>query len=186
MFFFTEPQSCIGKPFYSLYYVALFTGMRRSELLGLKWSDIDLDAGRLSVRRGYHRRDGKDTFSKPKSKRSTRTIALSPSTVEVLKNHMNTKNGDLVFHRANGRPINPNTVTWQWKEDSIAAGVPVIRLHDARHTHATILLSQGVHPKVVQERLGHASIQITLDLYSHIVPGLQEAAAYNFDKVLTK
>lgn len=82
-----------------------------------------------------------------------------------------------------GKPLRPNTVTRAWTLLAIRAGVKVIRLHDARHTHASLMLKQGIHPKVVQERLGHAIIQMTLDTYSHVTPGLQQAAAESFDKL---
>jgi len=88
---------------------------------------------------------------------------------------------DLVFSTVEGKPLRPNTITRAWKILAARAGVKVIRLHDARHTHASLMLKQNVHPKVVQERLGHSTIAITLDTYSHVSPGLQEAAAKRFD-----
>ena len=94
------------------------------------------------------------------------------------------KDDDLVFGHFEGGPLRPNTVTRAWRVLAARAGVKAIRLHDARHTHASLMLKQGTHPKVVQERLGHASIQITIDTYSHVVPGLQQAAAESFDKLL--
>jgi integrase len=94
------------------------------------------------------------------------------------------KDSDLVFSDLESRPLRPNTVTRAWTMLATRAGVKVIRLHDARHTHASIMLKQGIHPKIVQERLGHASIQMTLDTYSHVAPGLQQAAARSFDKLL--
>jgi integrase len=90
---------------------------------------------------------------------------------------------DLVFSTIEGKPLRPNTITRAWTMLTAKAGVKPIRLHDARHTHASIMLKQGVHPKIVQERLGHSSIEITLDIYSHVMPGLQEAAAKRFDDV---
>ncbi len=90
---------------------------------------------------------------------------------------------DLVFSML-GKPLRPNTVTRAWSMLAAKAGVKVIRLHDARHTHASLMLKQGIHPKIVQERLGHASITMTLDTYSHVTPGLQEAAAESFDRVV--
>ena len=92
---------------------------------------------------------------------------------------------DLVFSNL-GKPLRPNTVTYAWVRVATRAGVKVIRLHDARHTHASLMLKQGIHPKVAQERLGHASIQMTLDIYSHVALGIQEAAAQSFDKLLNK
>ena len=90
---------------------------------------------------------------------------------------------DLVFSTL-GKPLLPNTITHAWSKLVRHSGLKVIRLHDARHTHASIMLKQGIHPKIVQERLGHSSIQITLDTYSHVAPGLQEAAANRFDDIL--
>ena len=95
------------------------------------------------------------------------------------------KDDDLVFCQLDGKPLLPNTVTHAWIKLVRRTGIKPIRLHDARHTHASLMLKQGAHPKVVQERLGHAGIQITLDTYSHVAPGLQEAAARRFDEVLT-
>ena len=91
---------------------------------------------------------------------------------------------DLVFSHYDGKPLLPNTVTHAWKKLTRKCGLAGIRLHDARHTHASLLLKQGVHPKVVQERLGHGSIQITLDTYSHIVPSMQQAATNKFDEIV--
>lgn len=93
-------------------------------------------------------------------------------------------NDDLVFSTPERKPLRPNTITRAWTILAARAGLKVIRLHDARHTHASLMLKQGVHPKIVQERLGHASIQITLDTYSHVAPGLQEAAALQFDNIV--
>ena len=92
---------------------------------------------------------------------------------------------DLIFSTIYGNPIHPNIITIAWSRLAKRVGLSGIRLHDARHTHASLMLKQGIHPKIVQERLGHSSIQITLDTYSHVVPGLQEAAANRFDEVLT-
>ena len=92
---------------------------------------------------------------------------------------------DLVFSTPEGKPLRPNTISRAWAALATRAGVKVIRLHDARHTHASLMLKSGVHPKIVQERLGHASIQITLDTYSHVAPGLQQAAAEGFDKLVS-
>ncbi|MFC1905792.1 tyrosine-type recombinase/integrase [Chloroflexota bacterium] len=89
-----------------------------------------------------------------------------------------------MFSTLEGKPLRPNTITRAWAIVASRAGVKVIRLHDARHTHASIMLKQGIHPKIVQERLGHSSIAMTLDTYSHVAPGLQQAAAESFDKIL--
>jgi integrase len=91
---------------------------------------------------------------------------------------------DLVFTKEDGSPLRPNTVTRAWHDLAVKCGLPVIKLHEARHTHASLLLAQGVHPKIVQERLGHSTIAMTLDTYSHTIPGIQRKAAQDFDKIL--
>ncbi len=186
-------EAARGTQYYALFYTALFTGMRRSELLALRWQDIDFIYGQIYVNRSLHQfKDGSFIFTQPETAKSRRTIALPPSAFVVLNEHRKAKeaeclllgtsltDSDLVFS-ALGKPLRPNTVSRAWANLAARAGVRVIRLHDARHTHASLMLKQGIHPKVVQERLGHASIQITLDTYSHVAPGLQEAAAQRFD-----
>ena len=124
-------------------------------------------------------------------------IALSPLTASVLREHREKqalervmlgaqlKDDDLVFSDPEGKPLLPNTVTHAWIKLVRRTRLKPIRLHDARHSHASILLKLGTHPKIVQERLGHAGIQITLDTYSHVAPGLQEAAAARFEQAFT-
>jgi len=183
--------------YYALFYMALFTGMRRSELLALRWSDIDLILCQLSVTRAlHHLQDGTLIFSQPKTAKGRRLISLSPSTAVVLREHreqqekmkrqlgLTVTEDDLVFCQADGKPLLPNSVSHAWTKLASRTGLKGVRLHDARHTHASLLLKQGVHPKIVQERLGHASIQITLDTYSHVAPGLQQAAANRFDDIV--
>ncbi len=183
--------------YYSLFYTLLFTGCRRSEALALRWSDLDLLLCQLSVTRSMQFVDNKVTFKQPKTVKSRRLIALSPSTVEVLQEHWDAQkrmrqsldlplvtDNDLVFSHWDGRPLLPNSVTHAWMKLVRRCGLKGIRLHDARHTHASLLLKQGVHPKIVQERLGHAGIAVTLDLYSHVAPGLQQAAANKFDDIV--
>jgi integrase len=97
---------------------------------------------------------------------------------------MTLSDDDLVFSQIDGKPLLPDSVSHAWRNLACRTGLKGIRLHDARHTHASLMLKQGVHPKIVQERLGHATIAITLDTYSHVVPGLQEAAATGFDKMV--
>jgi integrase len=171
--------------------------MRRSELLALRWSDVDLLLCQLSVTRTlHHLKDESTIFRQPKTDKGRRLIALTPSTVSVLKEHKRKqiaqrivsgstlKADDLLFSQEDGRPLLPGTVSHAWIKLIQRAGLKNIRLHDARHTHASLMLKQGIHPKIVQERLGHASIQITLDTYSHVAPGLQQAAANRFDDIL--
>jgi len=185
---------------YELYYLALFTGMRRSELLALRWIDVDFIYCQIYVNRSIHRlRDGNYIYTEPKPEKSRRTIALSPSVILLLKEYKEQQviehamlgvplsdNDDLIFCRLDGSPLRPNTVTHAWNVLAAQAGLKVIRFHDARHTHASLMLKAGTHPKIVQERLGHSSIGMTLDTYSHVAPGLQEAAANKFDSMVTR
>ncbi len=188
--------------YYPLFYTYLFTGMRRSELLAVRWCDVDLLGMQISVSRTMQYLDKVEnhvTFKEPKSKKSRRLIDLSPSTVLVLQEHRKAQEkareslelsplseNDLVFTHWDGSPLLPDSITHAWVKLVRKCGLRGIRLHDARHTHATIMLKQGVHPKVVQERLGHATISTTLDTYSHVSPGMQAAAAKGFDDILKK
>lgn len=184
--------------YYSLFFTYLYTGFRRSELLSVRWSDCDLLGMTLSVNRGMEYLHGIVTFKEPKTKSSRRLIALTPKNCVVLREHRAaqdktrkeldlplTKEVDLVFCHEDGTPMLPDTITHAWLKLVRRNGQAGIRLHDARHTHASLLLKAGVHPKVVQERLGHASIAITLDTYSHIIPSMQKDAALAFDKAIT-
>ena len=184
-------------PYYAIFYTALFTGMRRSELLALRWQDVNFMLSQVYVSRSLHQlRDGKFIFRSPKTAKGRRMVALPPSAILVLSAHYEKQKlerallggkpltaDDLVFSTLEGKPLRPNTVTRAWTIIAARAGLRVIRLHDARHTHASLMLKQGIHPKIVQERLGHSTIAITLDTYSHVSPGLQEAAAKRFDEV---
>ncbi|MBU2535419.1 MAG: site-specific integrase [Chloroflexi bacterium] len=184
-------------PYFALFHTVLYTGLRRSEALGLQWQDIDFVFCQLSVRRGlHHLKDGSYVFTEPKSEKSRRTIALSPVALLVFRDHRQRQEQDgllagkplqetnLVFSQPDGKPLRPNTITRAWQSAAKKASVKPIRFHDARHSHASMLLKGGVHPKVVQERLGHSSIEMTLDIYSHVVPGIQEAAARRFDDLI--
>jgi len=188
--------------YYALFYTYLFTGMRRSELLAVRLCDVDLLGLQISVSRTMQYLSGVKnhvTFKEPKSKKSRRLIALSPSTAFVLDEHLKSQEkmreslqlppiteNDLVFSHWDGTPLLPDSITHAWVKLVRKCGLKGIRLHDARHTHATIMLKQGVHPKVVQERLGHSTISTTLDTYSHVSPGMQEAAARGFDDILNR
>ncbi len=193
-------ESARQTPYFALFHTAFFTGMRRSELLGLRWCDLVLLLCKISVTRSLHvLKGGKVVIRQPKSAKGKRSIDLSPLTVSVLREYREKQqlertmltlgkpltDDDLVFSDIEGKPLLPNTVTHAWIKLVRRTGIKPIRLHDARHTHASLMLKQGTHPKIVQERLGHASIQITLDTYSHVAPGLQEAAAARFDQAFT-
>lgn len=183
-------------PYHVLFYAALYTGMRLGELLGLRWCDVDLDMGCLSVVQALYKRSGICRMTMPKTPSSRRRIALSPSLTLLLREYeaeQRTKSillgkvpadGDLVFSHPDGKPLDPGVVSHTFAKVLRKAKLPHIRFHDLRHTHATLLLKVGIHPKIVSERLGHASIGITLDTYSHVLPGLQEKAAERFDDLV--
>lgn len=171
--------------------------MRRGELLGLRWTDIDLEAGVVRVVQSMQRISGQGiVFGAPKTRLSRRAVALSPDGVLTLRQHRRRQaearllagpaheDRDLVFATGIGTPLGPGNVVRTRYHVRRAAGLPTLRLHDLRHAHATLLLQQGVHPKIVSERLGHASIGITLDTYSHVLPGMQAAAAAQLDSLL--
>jgi integrase len=175
---------------FPLWRLAATTGMRRGELLGLSWGDVDLDKARLTVRRQLIRMGRRTGFGRPKTEAGRRCISLDPTTVEVLRRHKcrhavtwrddelsDPAELDLVFCRADGNGRDPDVVSHQFADLVRLAGLPKIRLHDLRHTHATLALQAGVHPKVVQERLGHASVKVTLDTYSHVMPPMHQEAA---------
>lgn len=190
-------EAAKSTPYYPVFYLALFTGMRRSELLALRWCDVDLVMGEVSVTRSlHHLRNGDNIIRQPKTTKARRQVALPPTATLVLREHKekralecamlgtSLRDDDLIFSQLNGGPLLPDTVSHAWTKMAKRAGLKHFRLHDGRHTHASLLLKQNVHPKVVQERLGHATISTTLDLYSHVAPGLQEAAAARFDEAL--
>jgi integrase len=171
---------------YSLWTLAATTGMRRSELLGLRWRDIDLDGSRLSVVQTLVMVKGELIFGEPKTKRSARVVHLDAGTVAVLRRHRietlerglqtGTPVPDLVF-TLDDEPIRPSLASRRFPKLAQQAGLPRIRFHDLRHTWATLALANGIHPKIVSERLGHSSIAITLDTYSHVTGTLQADAA---------
>ncbi len=182
--------------YYVYFATLLYTGLRRGELLALRWRNLDLVKGMLTVvETAYKLGNGDYIIKEPKTAQSRRTISLPLSLVELFKVYridqellriqlgVSLNVDDFVFIRPDGRPINPNAVTLAFRRIIKKAGLKDIRIHDLRHTHATLMLKAGVNPKVVSERLGHASISITLDIYSHVLPGMQEAAAEKFDKL---
>lgn len=192
-------ENATDSPYYALFYTVLFTGMRRSEILALRWQDIDFIYGQIYVNRSLHQlKDGTFVFTQAKSAKSNRTIALTPSTIIALRKYRDKQklerellgipfdDSSLVFSDIEGKPYRPNTITRAWTTLANKCGLKQIRFHDARHTHASLMLKQGIHPKVVRERLGHSSIQMTIDTYSHVAPGIQEAAANSFDEMLKR
>ncbi len=171
------------------YRLLIATGMRRGEALGLRWSSVDLDAGRLMIERSLTVVDDVIMWSPPKTARSRRSLSLDPATVAVLRAHRRAQleervaagelwnEGDLVFCDEVGERLHPDRFTKWFQAARRRAGVPAIRLHDLRHTWATLALQAGIHPKIVSERLGHATTGITMDIYSHVQPTLDAEAA---------
>ncbi|MGD9935201.1 MAG: tyrosine-type recombinase/integrase [Dehalococcoidia bacterium] len=166
------------------------TGMRRGEVLGLRWRDVDLDAGRAAVVQTVISVNSKVQFSTPKTARGRRSVALDPVTTAAVRAHkarqlqerlalgLGRSGPDhLVFAQKDGSPVDPGYYSGRFQTLSRAAGLPRIRMHDLRHSHATLALGAGIPAKVVSDRLGHANIAITLDTYSHVLPALQEEAA---------
>ncbi len=174
---------------YAAYLLMATTGMRRGEGLGLRWSDLNFDQGRAAIRQTVIAVHHEVSFGTPKTAKGRRTVTLDAVTISALREHRKRQNAerlligsgwrdnDLVFCRVDGEPLHPERFSRSFAERVRQLGLPKIRLHDLRHGWATMALAAGVHPKVVQERLGHASISITLDTYSHVSPALHGEAA---------
>ena len=183
----------------ALFDFLLGTGCRPGEGLALRWQDLDLQAGTATILRALTKANGKLVFGPPKTAGSRRAIPLPPSLVVVLREHRKRqaehamklgpaydRAGDLVFANEAGTPLDlRNVVKRHFKPILKAAGLPAeLRLYDLRHSHATALLAAGVHPKVAAERLGHASTRMTMDVYSHVLPGMQEEATRRIEESL--
>ena len=180
----------------ALFSLLLTTGMRPGEALALKWKDVDLDGYKVTVNRTLTRIAGNWSIEEPKTSRSRRTIPIPISVVEHLKDFKKEQaaeilqakvyaNHGFVFAGKTGDPLDErNIVNRHFKPLLKSAGLPIIRLYDLRHTCATLLLSAGENPKVVSERLGHASVTLTMDTYSHVLPDMQEAATKKLEDML--
>lgn len=190
-----------GERFATMFSFALATGCRPEEYFSLQWKDIDFEKGTATIRRALitHRTGGGWHFSEPKTKQSRRTIPLPTSTLKELKTHrrnqleaklkLGTKwsDFDLVFPSEVGTPLNPANITRAFKKALENAEIRTsIRLYDLRHTTATLLLQAGVNPKVVSERLGHSTIVLTLDVYSHVLPSMQKDATEQLEELIFK
>jgi integrase len=175
--------------------LGVLCGLRRGEIAALRWQHIDLAGGQLAVVESAEQTTVGIRYKKPKSGRA-RTVALSSSVVEELRLHrigqaeellrVGIRQNDATFvcAREDGMPLQPYTFTQAWRRIAANGSLPRVRFHDLRHAHATHLLASGVHPKVASERLGHSKVGITLDLYSHVLPGMQEDAAARVDEAL--
>lgn len=177
-------EAAIGERLEALYVVAVGTGLRLGELFGLQWPDVDLEAGMINVQRSLSEVNGRLTLGEPKTAKSRRQVDLPQEVVDALHAHRKRMlvEGhaavEYVFCNSIGGPLRRSHFHAQHYKPLLAkAGLPAIRFHDLRHTSATLLLSAGVHPKVVQERLGHSNISMTMDTYSHVLPTMQKEAA---------
>ncbi|MDQ6949552.1 MAG: site-specific integrase [Actinomycetota bacterium] len=185
-----------GSRWHTLWVLLGTTGMRLGESLGLKWDDVDLQQGRLVVRRTLLRHPGRGLiFAPPKTEKSRRTIYLSGVARRSLLHHrqgeperraqaVDWREYGLVFTNLRGGPVESGEINRTLTRCLQRVGLPHIRVHDLRHTVASILLESGVHPKIVQELLGHSTIRLTLDTYSHLTPALHQEAARTMDRVI--
>jgi integrase len=180
----------------NLYHLILVTGMRRGEAIGLRWEDLDLDGACLFVVQQITEVHGRSVVGTPKTKRGTRLVPIDNDTVAILRRHREMQDVErtawgpawndagLVFTREDGRPLRPEYATRHFQALAERSGLRAIRLHDLRHTNASLALEAGVEMKVVSERLGHSQISITADLYTHVNRGLGRAAAEQIARVL--
>jgi len=187
-----------GDPLEALYIAALGTGLRQGELLGLRWRDIDFDTVTITVRAQLQRVRGEWRLMEPKTARARRTLGVDPMVVEALREHRvrqfqdrllagsrwRDPIPDLVFRNGVGNPLDAPTVTHRFQRALERAGLPRMRFHDLRHGAASLLLSQGVHPRVVMEQLGHSQISLTMNTYAHVASELQRDAARRLGSIL--
>jgi len=182
----------------ALYVLAIHTGLRQGELLGLKWDDVDLEDGSLQVRRTLTMTKDGPVFTSPKTTGSRRSVKLTSKAIEALKRHLERQLGEidkvgplwsengLIFASETGEPLDRRAVTkLKFKPLLKRAGLPEVRFHDLRHTCATLLLTRNVNPKIVSEMLGHSTIAITLDTYSHVLPNMRDQAAAAMEEALS-
>jgi integrase len=174
---------------FALWRALAMTGMRRGEALGLAWQDLDMEMGHLTIRRAWVPVNGVGQMSEPKTRRGRRTIALDPVTLEALQGHAARQADDqshcsgvwtdsgLVFTGTDGQPLPPWAVSKLFRDLSKAALLPPIPLHGLRHSYATLALASGVNPRIVSGRLGHSTVALTLDVYSHVLPQADRQAA---------
>jgi integrase len=179
---------------YGLLVLAVTTGLRRGELLALRWQDVSLDEGVLRVRRTLLRLDGRLVFGEPKSASSVRTVPVPPATRDVLRAHRSLIQAEssaegwqdfgLVFPSRIGTPIEPTNVNRWFRELRERAGLPWLRLHDLRHAFATFMLDQGADLRLIMETLGHSQISVTADLYTHVLKPRQRTASEAVDTLI--
>ncbi|MDN9011061.1 site-specific integrase [Brevibacillus laterosporus] len=183
--------------YFIAFVLAIYTGMRRGEILGLRWKDVDFEQAKISIQQTLYRPAKQGiTFQEPKTKSAKRRISIPNFVIDELKAHKVRQNKnklqygegyqdfDLIVAYDDGRPQDPRNLLRHYERLIKGCELPPIRFHDLRHTHATMLLQLGEHPKVVSERLGHSRVGITMDVYSHVMPDMQKDAADNFEKMM--
>jgi len=188
-------DNCTTEPWRTIFHTLIWTGIRRSELLGLQWNDLDLDMALMTIRRSLVRlQNGTYVTDEPKTSSGARSLDLAPSTCLILKQHRAGQERDVellgippsqanfVFGHPDGTPRTPSTVTQQFRRIASRAGLSGVRLHDLRHTHASLMLQQGTDIKTISTRLGHSSVAFTMDTYAHLLPGMQKAAMEKFEE----
>lgn len=183
-------------PYFALLATAIMTGLRRGELLGLRWQDVDFASGKIHVRQTLQYVDGQIFFKQPKTAGSRRAVSIPPGLVKILKEHKKRqlerqlqmageyKDNGLVFCRQNGEPIFPDTPSSWLPAFCEKIGLPRIKFHSLRHTCASLLLKLGYPSKVIADLLGHSSTRITDDIYSHTLPGIHENAVKDLEKIM--
>jgi integrase len=193
-------EAATGDRLEALYVLAITTGMRQGELLGLRWKDIDLSLGMIHLQASLQRTKDGFEFVQPKTHRSRRQVMLTTAAREALERHRVSQTAErlvkgdvwenkdvLVFTNQTGGPLDGTLLLRKCFRPLLKkAGLPVVRFHDLRHTAATLLLGRGVHPKIVSEMLGHSTVNITLDLYSHVTPTMQLEAVVAIDALLSE
>ncbi|HIF43894.1 MAG TPA: site-specific integrase [Dehalococcoidia bacterium] len=190
-------DNCTTEPWRTIFHTLIWTGIRRSELLGFQWNDMDLDMALMTIRRSLVRlQNGTYVIEEPKTSSGARILDLAPSTCLILKEHranheqaidllgIPISEANLVFGHPDGSPRAPSTVTQQFKRTARKASLPEVRLHDLRHTHASLMLQQGTDIKTISTRLGHSSVAFTMDTYAHLLLGMQKAAMERFEEAL--
>ncbi len=183
-------------PIYPTTYTAVSTGLRQAELLGLRWRDIDLNTLSISVSRALYKRRGICQFKEPKTAHSRRRVAMTSKLALFLKEYRAERESlywqlgkpltldDLVFASLEGKPLDPSMLSHEFARIAKEAGLQNVRFHDLRHTFASLMLLRGAKPKVISEALGHSSVAFTMDVYSHIIEGMQSDAMALLDEVV--
>ena len=173
-------------PYWLIWVLAIYGSMRRGEILGIHREDINLSKGTVLIQYSVSSRKGGTFLSKPKTKSSIRVVKLPEDALAALKvylDNLNRKDG-LIFHSSTGNFVHPSNVVRAFKHESKKAGLPRIRFHDLRHTSVALMAAAGVHVKAIQERLGHAQLSTTLDVYFHLFPSLQDESAEKLNSML--